>query len=208
MAPNTLMQLTALGFSNVYVMHVKLVTFGWLNKLSPDHTRRRLVNKHRIVPLALLSLVTLSCYGQPGVALLEENKALARQFFRDIDESSGSLEFIDKWMAPDFQSRFNSPDAMDLAGYRQFMTDALNAFPDMRHEIHYVVAENDLVAVGITLHMVHTGEYLGIAPTGRSIAVEEIVVLRLLDGKIVEEWGVFDLAALQQQLEAPAAGQP
>jgi predicted ester cyclase len=50
--------------------------------------------------------------------------------------------------------------------------------------------------------MVHAGEYLGIAPTGRSIAVEEIVVLRVLDGKIVEEWGVFDFAALQQQLGA------
>jgi predicted ester cyclase len=157
---------------------------------------------HRRIVLALISLVTLSCYSQPGVALLEENKALARQFFRDVDESRGSLDFIDRWMTPGFQSRFNSQDPMDLAGYRQFMTDALNAFPDMRHEIHYVVAENDLVAVGITLHMVHTGEYLGIAPTGRSIAVEEIVVLQIVDGKIVQEWGVLDFAALLQQLEA------
>ena len=161
----------------------------------------------RIVPLALISVVILACVNQPGVARLEENKALARQFFQDIDESGGSLDFIDKWLTPDFQTHLNSPDAMDLAGYRQFMSDALNGFPEMRHELRYVVAENDLVAVGITLHMVHTGEYLGIAPTGRSIAVEEILVLRMLDGKIAEEWGVFDLAALQQQLEAPAATQ-
>ena len=45
---------------------------------------------------------------------------------------------------------------------------------------------------------------LGVAPTGRTIAVEEIVVLRFLDGKIVEEWGVIDLATLQRQLEASA----
>ena len=63
------------------------------------------------------------------------------------------------------------------------------------------------MAAGITLHMVHTGEYLGIAPTGRSVGVEEIVVLRMLDGKIAEEWGVFDFAALQQQLEVPAGAQ-
>lgn len=165
------------------------------------------MKKYRIVPLAVLSLIALACGDQPRVEILEANKASARQFFQDIDESRGSLEFIDNWMTPDFQSHFNSPDAMDLAAYRQFMSDALNAFPEMRHDIHYMVAENDLVALGITLHMVHTGEYLGIAPTGQSIAVEEIVVLKFANGKIVEEWGVFDFAALQRQLEAAAAGQ-
>ena len=166
------------------------------------------MNSCRIIPLAaVVSLIVLACGDQPGVAVLESNKASARQFFKDIDESGGSLDFIDKWMTDDFQSHFNSPDAMDLAGYRQFMSDALNAFPQLHHEIHYVVAENDLVAVGITLHMVHTGEYLGIAPTSQSMAVEEIVVLKMTSGKIVEEWGVFDFAALQQQLEAAAAAQ-
>jgi predicted ester cyclase len=165
------------------------------------------VNKYRIVPLAVVALAVLACGDRPQVAILEANKTSARQFFRDIDESRGSLEFIDNWMTPDFQSHFNNPDAMDLAAYRQFMSDALNAFPDMRHDIHYVVAENDLVALGITLHMVHTGEYLGVAPTGQSMAVEEIVVLKFANGKIVEEWGVLDFAALQQQLEAAATGE-
>lgn len=159
----------------------------------------------RIVPLALISVVILACGSQPEAAPLEENKALVRQFFQDIDNSRGSLDFIDNWMTPDFQTRFNRLDVMDLAGYRQFMSGALNAFSDMRHEINYMVAENDLVAVGITLHMVHTGEYEGIAPTGRAISVEEIVVVRLRDAKIAEEWAVFDFGALQQQLEAPAA---
>lgn len=67
-------------------------------------------------------------------------------------------------MTDDYQSHFNSPDAMDLAGYRQFMSDALNASPELRHEIQYVVAEND------------------------------IVVLKMTNGKIVEEWVVFDFA--------------
>ena len=51
-----------------------------------------------------------------------------------------------------------------------------------------MVAEDDLVAAGITLHMVHDGEYLGISATGRTVSVEEIVVARLRDGKIAEEW--------------------
>jgi predicted ester cyclase len=158
----------------------------------------------RIVLLALISAVILACDSQPpAVAPLEDNKAIVRQFFQAIDESRGSLDFVDEWMTPDFRTYFNSPDALDLAGYRQFMSEALDAFPQMRHEIHYMVAENDLVAAGITLHMVHTGEYLGIAPTGRPVSVEEMVVVRLRDGKIAEEWVVFDFATLQQQLAAP-----
>ena len=132
---------------------------------------------------------------------LEENKALVRQWIQDVDE--GSLDYIDKWMTSDFQVYVNSPDPTDLAGYRQMISTFLSAF-ELRHEIHYMVAENNLVAAGFTLHMVHTGEYQAIAPTGRSISIEGIVVVRLRDGKIVEEWLVADFAALQQQLEAPA----
>lgn len=159
----------------------------------------------RIVPLALISVVVLACGGQPGTASLDENKALVRQFFQELDESGSSLDFIDRWMTSDFKTHINSPNAMDLAGYREFMAGAVEAFSDLRHEIQYLIAENDLVAAGITLHMVHRGEYLRIAPTGRTVSVQEIVVLRLRDGKIAEEWVLFDLAALQQQLEASAA---
>jgi len=155
----------------------------------------------RIVSLPMLALIVLAC-GGPGAAPLEENKALVRQWIQDVDK--GSLDFIDKWMTSDLQTYINSPDPMDLAGYREMMSAFLGAFSDLRHEIHYMVAENNLVAAGFTLHMVHTDEYQEIAPTGRSISIEGIVVVRLRDGKIVEEWLVVDFAALQQQLEAPA----
>ena len=154
--------------------------------------------------VALPSVLMLACASQSGTPSLEENKAPVRQLIQDVDQ--GSLDFIDKWMTSDFQTYINSPDAMDLAGYRQLVSGLVTAFSDMRHETHYMVAENDLVAVGMTVHMVHTGEYEGVPPTGRPIAIEGIVVVRLRDGKIAEEWAVVDFAALQQQLEeAPAA---
>jgi predicted ester cyclase len=37
-------------------------------------------------------------------------------------------------------------------------------------------------------------------PTGRQIAVEEIVTLKFKNSKIIEEWGVFDFAGLQAKL--------
>ena len=161
----------------------------------------------RIAHTILFALLVTGCNGQPDDSPTEANKELARQFFQSIDSSGGSLDFVDAWLTDDFQSRLNSPEPMDKEGYRQFMAGALVGFPNMRHEIHYMVAEDDLVALGITLHMEHTGEFAGIAPTGRSVAVEEIVVVRFRNDKIAEEWGVFDLAGLLQQLEAPAAAE-
>ena len=143
------------------------------------------------------------CSEDSTVDLHERNKELARQFFQDIDNSAGSLDFVDKWATEDFQSRLNSQTAMDKDGYRQFMAGALAGFPGMRHEIHYTVAEGDMVALGITLHLEHTGEFLGVPATGKTVSVEEIIVMQLRDGKIAKEWGVFDLAGLMQQIDSP-----
>ncbi len=58
----------------------------------------------------------------------------------------------------------------------------------------------------MTLHMVHSGEFLGFPPTGRQVTIEELAVLRIADGKIAEEWVAFDFASLQQQIQ-PASPQ-
>jgi predicted ester cyclase len=52
------------------------------------------------------------------------------------------------------------------------------------------------------------GEYLGVAPTGRPVAYDEIFIVRFSEGRIVELWGVVDVFAQLRQLGAvvgPAA---
>jgi predicted ester cyclase len=54
----------------------------------------------------------------------------------------------------------------------------------------------------------HTGEFQGIPPTGKRIAVTGIWLDRLAGGKLVERWGVVDALGVLQQLGAiPAPGQ-
>ena len=76
-------------------------------------------------------------------------------------------------------------------------------FSNIKHEVHHVVAEGDMVAVGLTLRLTHAGVYEGIAATGRTAAIEEFSVIRIRDGKIASEWAVVDLGGLHQ-LTAPA----
>ena len=49
---------------------------------------------------------------------------------------------------------------------------------------------------------------MGIPATGRQVKVEEVVVMRIAGGKVVEGWGVFDGLTMMRQLGAiPAPGQ-
>ena len=65
-----------------------------------------------------------------------------------------------------------------------------------------LLAEGDFVTGVVTRHMKHVGEWEGIAPTGRSVAIADLAVVRMQDGKIAEEWVVADRAGLKQQLAA------
>lgn len=80
------------------------------------------------------------------------------------------------------------------------MSRFMKAFPDLRLEVHSLMAENDLVATRLTVHGTHSGEYLGVKPTGRRVSVALMGQLRVVDGAIVDHWGVADGLHLLQQL--------
>jgi predicted ester cyclase len=73
------------------------------------------------------------------------------------------------------------------------------AFPDNRHEVDEVIVDGDKVVLRCTLTGTHEGPFMGIPPTGRRIAVTEIHIYRLVDGKAVERRvGRDDLGAMRQ----------
>ena len=71
-----------------------------------------------------------------------------------------------------------------------------------------MIAEGDKVVSRITYRGTHTGDLMGIPPTGKSVTVPEIIVDQFADGRIVESWRLFDQMAMMQQLGViPAPGQ-
>ena len=58
--------------------------------------------------------------------------------------------------------------------------------------IEDLIAEGDKVCVRMTLTGTHTGEYLGVAPTGKKIRIRNICIYRIVDGKIAEGWTDFN----------------
>lgn len=74
------------------------------------------------------------------------------------------------------------------------------AFPDLEIHLEDVVAAEDRVAVRLTFHGTHAGEFQGIPATGRTIHYASHESYRVEDGLIAEEWICSDTASLFRQL--------
>jgi predicted ester cyclase len=73
-------------------------------------------------------------------------------------------------------------------------------FPDWHSDVHFLVAEGDIVVELFTASGTHSGEQImGVPASGRGVTLRGINVWRLLGGRITERWGrLDDLGFLRQ----------
>jgi steroid delta-isomerase-like uncharacterized protein len=74
------------------------------------------------------------------------------------------------------------------------------AFPDLHITVDDLIEEGDKVVERDTVSGTHQGEYMGVPPTGRSVAYNEIFIMRFANGRIAEIWGVVDVLSQMKQL--------
>jgi steroid delta-isomerase-like uncharacterized protein len=74
------------------------------------------------------------------------------------------------------------------------------AFPDLHVTVEDLIEEGDKVVARNTVTGTHRGEYLRLPPTGKSVTYNEIFILRFVDGRIAETWGVVDVLSQLRQL--------
>jgi len=126
---------------------------------------------------------------------LEENKAKVRKVIEAINEQN--LDFLDSLTAPDY---FDHTHQLNPEGVKQFMNMIFKAFPDWHETIEDIVAEGDKVWIRAKATGTHTGEYRGLAPTGKKITAMGVNIYRIVNGKFVEGWAVEDWLDFLQQL--------
>jgi len=85
------------------------------------------------------------------------------------------------------------------------MVDFTAGFPDSRISIESCIAEWDTVVTRWTLTGTHQGVFQGIPPTGHPVKFTGLEFNRVVDGRIVEHWSMFDNVALLQQIGAMPA---
>jgi hypothetical protein len=83
---------------------------------------------------------------------------------------------------------------------KQLVSGFYKAFGDIAHKVEDMIAEGDKVLVRTTDSATHIGEFMGLAPTGKTVKFGELHLFRMKDGKIVEYWIQEDFLWMNQQL--------
>jgi predicted ester cyclase len=126
----------------------------------------------------------------------QEHKAIVRRFFEEA-WNQRKLDVIDEVFAPTVV--FNG-QPVALETIKQSLAGRRAAFPDIQVTVEDQAAEGDKVSTRRTWRGTHQGPYRGIAPTGKRVTWTQISIVRLSEGKIVEDWAVSDELGLLQQL--------
>jgi steroid delta-isomerase-like uncharacterized protein len=127
----------------------------------------------------------------------QDNKAAVRRFYEELMNGK-NLEIIDELLTADSVDHTFGSQGVEAS--KQFFGMLFKAFPDLRVEVHDVIAEGELVAARVTYSGSHEGEFIGIPATGRQARVSGVDFVRMQDSRQAEHWGGPDMASLLQQL--------
>ena len=104
---------------------------------------------------------------------------------------NGEVEAFERILAPGYVRHTKSGDE-DVEKLRQAINDSRAAFPDLVTEILQSVEQGDMVAIRWTSHGTHTGSFMGVPSTERTVTVYGASFCRFADGLLAEEWVVWD----------------
>ena len=135
----------------------------------------------------------------------EQNKALVFRFYEEL-WNERKTEIADEIFAEncithqlqsgtDVVGESRSPEAV-----KHHIAEWLNGFPDLRFTVEQMIAEEETVVSRSVMRGTHTGNWLGINPTGKQISIRMIVIHRIENGKIAEDWVLVESLGFFQQL--------
>lgn len=107
--------------------------------------------------------------------------------------SSGDLDVLRQVFAENVVDHDPAPDqGPGPQGFIDFFSTMRRAFPDFKVTVDHLVQDEDNIAIAYTVNGTHEGDFLGIAPTGKTVKARGVQIARFENGKIVERWGSSD----------------
>nr|BFE59728.1 hypothetical protein GCM10020063_042540 [Dactylosporangium thailandense] len=122
-----------------------------------------------------------------------------REFYDRYCDALNAHEFdrMDEFVSESILSHGQSATRADVVAALKGIADAV---PDIHWEIKEVVIHGETLACHSVNHGTPTKEWLGVAPTGARIEIDEVAMYRVRDGKFVQMSNVHDVEALKKQL--------
>src|SRR6478736_3433374 len=134
----------------------------------------------------------------------DTNVTLVRRWFEEV-WNQGRESTIDELLAANGIAHGLGDTEGDVHGpaeFKPFVKNLRGAIPDIHMTIEDAVAGGDKVVVRLSVTGTHRGDNLGVPATGRRIHIAGIVLVRIVNGQIVEGWNSWDQLGLLRQLGA------
>lgn len=128
----------------------------------------------------------------------EENKAVVRRFFELFEK--GDLDGIEALLDPNCTVYRAGMPPLSRDTFKQHGAMLATAFTDHKVTTEDIFAENDMVCYRGTWSATHHGDFIGIPATGKRVTIGFIVINRVANGKIIENWEEMDKLGMMQQL--------
>ncbi|MGH7190084.1 MAG: ester cyclase [Acetobacteraceae bacterium] len=120
--------------------------------------------------------------------------------------NTGDLSVIPDIYAPDFIAHmpkgWEKSEFKGHHGVRAAIEDIRNAFSEWTETVEDMIIGEGKVVRRYVSTGVHTGPFIGLAPTGKHIRLDEISIYRVQDGLVAEQWCLTD-ETLARQLTSP-----
>jgi steroid delta-isomerase-like uncharacterized protein len=134
----------------------------------------------------------------------DENKREMRYYFSAFNE--GKLDEMLRAVSPDVVDHSMPQNATaGIEGVREWFVTLRTGFPDLRAAVSDLAIDGDKVVAHVSFTGTHTGEFGGVAATGKRVTVNSTDTVRFEGGKHVERWSDLDSARLMQQVGAGTA---
>ncbi len=120
--------------------------------------------------------------------------------------NTGNLALLEKYVAPGYVE--HSDGFQGVQPFQRQVAAFRAAFPDLHVSIDDVLTDGDRFACRTTVTGTHTGDLMGLPPTGTRISVEAVDIGRIENGQARERWGGLNMYSLLTQLAVIPAPQP
>lgn len=133
--------------------------------------------------------------------MAEESATVVRHLVQEVI-NRGNTDRLTELVAVDHVGHDPLGDHYGPEGTRIVVAEYRTAFPDLAVAIEDLVAAGGTVAWRFTLRGTHTGPFMGIPPTGRTVTAAGIAIDRLAKGRVIESWFCLDALGLLRQIGA------
>jgi len=147
---------------------------------------------------AIGGTIMLFLAGCQKTNILEKNKTIIRNAVEQI-WNQGSLDVADELFAIDYVYH-GVPEIRGAEGIKQHVATLRASFPDFHLFLEDMIAEGDKVVSRWTGSGTQMGEFMGVPPSGKQVKLTGIIISRIADDKIIEEWETSDQLGMLQLL--------